>query len=491
MSVATGGTGELTGGAALCRVSVVGGDTQIDLGLPADVPVGALIPDLVTLVESRAPERSELEPEPEDRTWHWTIATIGHAPLDPAVSLTDAGIRDGDLVILQRADSAQPPALFDDVIDAVATLQSDERSWTPTSARWTGYVLFLLGLLATLAVLWQIRSGGSSIVPALAVAFIGAGLLVSSVLAKLVYADAPTSRVLGVGGLASLAGGAGLALPGEPGAAHLLLASVVVAAASLPLMRVLGTGEPEFTAGATAGSLAAVAAAVTLLTDLSPRAVAASLAAVSLIVLTQGPRMAIAAGRLPVPPVPSAGDPIDPGDADSRPTIEAVGAVGATTLPSATRLAERARRADLFLTGITLGSSVALTVGALLMLPGGPSYRWQAFVLAAIFGLITAARARSHSDLIRAAVLVSGGVLVLAGVAYSLVAGRVEPTLSIGVAMLVLLAVVALWAGVVVPRTEYAPTTRRLVEIGEYGLLCAIVPLLFWILGLYSLVRNL
>lgn len=487
----TGQNGETAGGAALCRVSVVGGDTQIDLGLPADIPVGALVPDLVSLVESRAPERSELEPEPEDRTWHWSIATIGHAPIDPAVSLTEAGIRDGDLVILQRADAAQPPALFDDVIDAVATLRRDERSWTPVSARWTGYGVFLIGLLATIGALWWSRAGGASVVPALAVAFIGVGLVVTSVLSSLVYDDRATARVLSIGGILAVAGGGGLALPGEPAAAHLLLAAAVVAAASLPLMRVIGAGEPELTATTTAGVLTAVAAAVTLLTDLPLRSVAAGTAAVALMVLAQGPRIAIAAGRLPVPPVPTAGDPIDPGDADSRPTIESVGAVGATPLPSATRLAERARRADAVLTGVTTGSASALTAAALLLLPGGPSYRWQAFALATVFGLVVAARGRSHSDLTRATVLVSCGALVLAGVAFSLTVAGTEPALSIGVALMVLLAVVALWSGVVVPRTEHAPTTRRLLEIGEYMLLCAIIPLLFWILGLYALVRNL
>lgn len=487
----TGQSGDSAGGAALCRVSVVGGDTQIDLGLPADIPVGALVPDLVALVESRAPERSELEPEPEDRTWHWSIATIGHAPIDPAVSLTEAGIRDGDLVILQREDAAQPPALFDDVIDAVATLRRDERSWAPASARWTGYVVFLLGLLATVGTLWISRAGGASVVPALAVAFIGVGLVVTSVLSSLVYDDRTTARVLGVGGILAVAGGGGLALPGEPGAAHLLLAAAVVAAASLPLMRVIGAGEPELTAATTAGVLTAVASAVTLLTDLPLRTIAAGTAAVALLVLAQGPRIAIAAGRLPVPPVPTAGDPIDPGDADSRPTIEAVGAVGATPLPSATRLAERARRADAVLTGVTIGSAVVLTAAALLLLPGGPSYRWQAFALAAVFGLVVSARGRSHSDLTRATVLVSCGAIVLAGVAFSLTVAGTEPALSIGVALMVLLPAVALWSGVVVPRTEHAPTTRRLMEIGEYMLLCSIIPLLFWILGLYALVRNL
>ncbi|MFD9804853.1 EsaB/YukD family protein, partial [Streptomyces sp. NPDC059071] len=35
----------------LCRVSVIGGNTQLDVGLPANVPIAAFIGDLVRLIE--------------------------------------------------------------------------------------------------------------------------------------------------------------------------------------------------------------------------------------------------------------------------------------------------------------------------------------------------------------------------------------------------------------------------------------------------------
>lgn len=40
----------------LCRVSVIGGNTQLDVGLPANAPIAAFIGDLVQLIESRNPD---------------------------------------------------------------------------------------------------------------------------------------------------------------------------------------------------------------------------------------------------------------------------------------------------------------------------------------------------------------------------------------------------------------------------------------------------
>ncbi len=41
------------------RVSVVGGRTQLDVALPADVPVAAFLPELARLIKSRDDERSD------------------------------------------------------------------------------------------------------------------------------------------------------------------------------------------------------------------------------------------------------------------------------------------------------------------------------------------------------------------------------------------------------------------------------------------------
>lgn len=477
---------------AMCRVSVVGPHTQMDIGLPAEVPLASILPDVVELVESRAPERSELEPEPEDRTWHWTLAPLGKEPLPAAATLAESGIRDGDLLLLDKADAPSPPALFDDVIDAVAQLQShDAATWSRDAARWTGYLLFIAVLAVALGALWWARHDGLTPIVAGVPIAVGLGAITAGAISSRSYSDTRTAQVLGITGLLVLGAGAALALPDRPGTPHVLLGCAVIAALAIPCLRLLDTGLLLHVAALTGGILGMAAAGLALSPWFDARQVAALVAVVSFLVVAAAPRIAIGTAKLPVPPVPTAGEPIDPGDVESRPTVSGVGAVGAMTLPAASRLAERAERAGHILTGITLAAALSLTINAILMLPGGPVYRWQAFALAVVLGIIAAARSRSHSDLARAAILVVCGVAILTAVAVSLLAAGQVLHFAIGLTLLVLLAGICLWAGVVVPRTEHSPISRRWVELIEYGLHIAIVPLLAWLLGVYNLVRNL
>lgn len=477
---------------AMCRVSVVARHTQMDVGLPADVPLASILSDIVDLVESRAPQRSELEPEPEDRTWQWTVAPVGKDPLPLAASLQECGIRDGDLLVLHKADAPAPPALFDDVIDAVATLQShDGATWSATAARWTGYVLFSVVLAVAMLALWHARTHGLTPVVAGVPIALGSGAIVAGALSARAYTDTRTAQFLGVTGLVVLGIGAGLALPGAPGTPHVLLGCAVVAALAIPCLRLLDTGLTLHVALLTAAVLGMAAAGVALAPWFTGRQVAALVAVTAFFVIAAAPRLAISTARLPVPPVPTAGEPIDPGDIESRPTVSGVGAVGAMTLPAASRLAARADQAGHILTGITCGAAMVLLLSAVLMLPGGAAYRWQAFSLAVILGVIVAARSRSHSDLVRAAVLVTTGVLIVTAAALSLLAADQVIHFAVGLALLSALAIICLWAGVVVPRTEHSPVARRWVELVEYGLHIAIIPLLVWLLGVWNYVRNL
>lgn len=476
----------------MCRVSIIAPHTQIDIGLPAHVTLASYLPDVVKLVESRAPERSEFEPEPEDRTWHWTLTPIGGEPLSAASSISDSGVRDGDLLMLEKEDAPTPPALFDDVIDAVATLQEhEERSWSPRAARWTGYSLFLSLLTVFLCGMWFTRNEGMTPVFAFVGVVVGLGALVAGTIAGRTYGDSATAQVTGVSGVFLAAASAGLALPGDPGAPHLLLASALLAACAIPALRLVDTGDLLFIALLTAGLLGAVGAALALLTGLGDRQIGTIIAVCAFFVVSIGPRISIAAAGLPVPPVPTAGEPIDPGDDSSRPVISGVGAVGAMTLPAASKLSARAKRAGRYLSGITLGGATALLIACFLLLfSGGSPYRWQAVALAVILGIVTAARGRSHSDLLRAAVLVSTGGTIIGLVGVYLLTLDSAVHFGVGIAILLALAGIALWSGVVVPRTEHTPTSRRMLELGEYGLLIAIVPIVAWILGVYALVRG-
>ena len=56
----------------LCRVSVIGGDTQLDIGLPATVPIAGFIGDLVALIRSRDPRL----PDGDEDHWNPDYADL-------------------------------------------------------------------------------------------------------------------------------------------------------------------------------------------------------------------------------------------------------------------------------------------------------------------------------------------------------------------------------------------------------------------------------
>lgn len=118
----------------LCGVSVIGGNTQVDVALPATFPIANFTPDVGTLTASRNPDLSEHEEDGPPAARHRTLSRLGHTAIDPVRTLTEAAVFDGDLLVLGTVDSVDCPALFDDVIDAVARLTDSFRGWTAESA---------------------------------------------------------------------------------------------------------------------------------------------------------------------------------------------------------------------------------------------------------------------------------------------------------------------------------------------------------------------
>ncbi|MFZ2239518.1 MAG: EsaB/YukD family protein, partial [Gordonia amarae] len=119
----------------LVRVSVLGGNTQFDVGLPAGVPIATLIPELLVHIRSRDNDllrgagSAGDDDEPASARPHlWTLSMVGGEGLATHLSLSDAGVRDGELLVLQSTKSGSAPPLFDDVIDAVARLSDEQTS---------------------------------------------------------------------------------------------------------------------------------------------------------------------------------------------------------------------------------------------------------------------------------------------------------------------------------------------------------------------------
>ncbi|MDS1270158.1 type VII secretion integral membrane protein EccD [Lipingzhangella sp. LS1_29] len=128
-----------------CRVTVTGPQRWADLALPDTVPVATLLPQMVRVV---APDTAETRPG------GWSLRTGTGEPLTPDMSLDTAGVREGDVLLLERVSAPARPARVEDVRGAVED-EVDESGgmWTP---RTTAAFGMLLAALGPLAVLWTL-----------------------------------------------------------------------------------------------------------------------------------------------------------------------------------------------------------------------------------------------------------------------------------------------------------------------------------------------
>ncbi|MBF6204521.1 type VII secretion integral membrane protein EccD [Streptomyces gardneri] len=475
----------------LSRVSVIGGNTQVDVGLPATVPIATFIGELVALIESRNPERPDAEEEAAPlEARHWTLARLGREAIAPSRTLTEAEVYDGELLVLRSVTAKEAPALFDDVIDAVSRLTAEEfHSWSGVAARWMGLIVSVLSVLTTLAVLVVSRGHGDPLAPAFALLGGGVAAFVAAGIAARRYTDLVTATWLSLDGLLLLFGGAALLVPGPLGSPHLLLGCSVLLVAAVVGYRTTGTGATLFSCAATLAVIAGVAAAVYLIWHPGLPKLSAGLLVAGIAIISAVPRLAAVLARLPIPPVPTAGGAIDPADHEPRPTIEGIGAIGASALPSAAGLGVRARAANQFQSGLIAACAASAVVGAFGVADPLGSARWQGVTLAIVTAIILALRGRSFADLTQAATMIGGGCLAALAMTVGFAVGDSEYTLfAAGVLLAFATGVVRF--GVIGPHIEVTPVTRRMIEIFEYLLIVSVIPLVLWVMNVYSMARN-
>lgn len=463
----------------------------MDLGLPAAVPIATFISDIVDLIESRTPDLTEREDAAPPRTAHWTLARIGHDPIPPNQSLTDADVFDGELLVLRSVTSKESPALFDDVIDAVSRLTADAfPSWSPIAARWMGLLTALGGVLAAVGLLAAAKQDGASGLVGFITLGAGIAALTAAVIAVRKYAAVLTAVMLSLYTILLCAAAAALFVPGDLGSPHLMLACATALVVAVVAYSLTGVGAMVCAAVVITVLFGGCAAFVRMVWDVDAPKIAAGALVAALIVITMAPRIAVAAARLPIPPVPTAGGVIDPADHEPRPTIEDIGAIGATALPSAAGLELRAKAANHYQSGLLLGCVISAAVGAVLAADPLGAARWQGIALAMVVGLILCLRGRSFADLVQAAVLIGGGATTLVAVLIAVALGQPSYSVSIAAILLVISAAM-LGFGVIAPHTEMSPVMRRAGEITEYLLIVTVIPLVLWIMDLYSAARNL
>jgi hypothetical protein len=137
-----------------------------------------------------------------------------------------------------------------------------------------------------------------------------------------------------------------------------------------------------------------------------------------------------------------------------------------------------------------MGSGGVAAIGAVLAavtdVPGSGVLGSRAWGIG--LGVVVAAvlllRARSYPNANQASALLVSGMVTVAGLIAALL---VTPGLLwVGFGALLVLAMLALVAGVVLPRRRFSPVLRRSVDVLEAVLIAAVLPLALGVLGLYQ-----
>ncbi len=437
--------------------------TRIDLALPSDVAVADLLPMVLTMA-------GETTADGGSRHGGWCLARLGGEAIDADRPLGSLGVVDGDLLQLRRRCDNPPPPLFDDVVEAIAVSAPDSyRPWTQDTARMLGMVAAGLALLAGAAALW--RAG-----PGLGVAVIaGAGavvVLVAGAVIARVYGETRAGVLVAAGSL-PLGFVSGLYIvPGSVHAENYLLACVLALVLATVSIMVLGDGITPFVASATAAALGASAFLVASLVGGPAAGIAAGAAAVALGGISALPRLTIQLSRLPMPQVPGNAQDLRQ---DSG-------------FPDFTVIERRAGLAHEYLTGMIIGSGAVAAVGAVLAAAGGA----VGIVLGAVVAAVLLLRARSYANGSQAVALLASGMVAVAGLVAGLLATAGQGALLVAVfGGLLVLATLALVAGVVLPRRRFSPVLRRSVDVIEATLIAAVLPLALGVMDLYNTFRAL
>ena len=182
--------------AAYCMVTVVHDGRRLDTALPTGIPIAELLPGLLRVA---VPDAGS------DETGVWELARIGPPVLVPGETLAEAGVLDGELLMLHRKRS--PPAtgpanasVRDQLEDVV---QRIDESWTTSC--WTAFLLWSAAVLGLLLLIPASQLDGAT--AAATAAAVACGLVASALLAARGRRNVTAATCLWIGcGWAGLAG---------------------------------------------------------------------------------------------------------------------------------------------------------------------------------------------------------------------------------------------------------------------------------------------
>jgi len=473
----------------LSRVTVVVGELELDVGLPADLDIAAVADDVIELANAQLAGHPERPDVAFDATkGKWTLARLGAEPLDPHRSLAQFDVCDGEVLVIRAVGTPVAPLLFDDLdVDSGA---SEKHRGRESLRNAPVIATFALGLITSVtAALLVARQSATvpAVAGALAVGVVGA--MAGGILGYGARTAAASPWLVAAAIPLIFAGSLHIVRDGSV-ASSLPIAFGLTGLVALVALLTSGRGRAFYTAVIGLCVLGAGPTISMLLWSPAVRTVGAILATVSVLVVYLSPRVTILLSKLPIPSVPTAGEPLDDIETQGGTTVEGVNAVGKQVIPTEEGMIVRIRPSNQYLTGIVAAATLAAVVGSYLAIDVSNGFFWQGTAFACTVGCVLSLRGRSHYDLVQSATLIGGGLLTGFALIVKTAAGldgwRVHAALALVVLMVLIVA-----CGLIAPRLEFSPVMKRQVEILEYVAIALLFPLCFWIIRLYAFFREL
>ncbi|TFV55427.1 type VII secretion integral membrane protein EccD [Mycobacterium sp. PS03-16] len=459
----------------IVRVAVLaGGDDGgrlTEMALPSNLALREILP----AVQRMARPHDDAEDSTPDPT-RLSLAPIGGAPFSLDATLDTVGVVDGDLLALQPVPAGPAaPRIVEDIADAAVLFSAaQEKRWGAGHIQRAAAAAVVLSILTAtgLGVAHRVVTGdliGLFVVSAVAIAAVLGALLARSTSPRLASAVA-------IAGLFPVTAAFALAVPGDFGAAQVLLAAAGVTAWSVIS---LTTGERAvalFTATAATGFGVLLAAAAATVWTLSSTVLGCVLVLIGLLVTVQAAQLSAMWARFPLPVLPAPGDPTP----------------SAQPLRVLEDLPRRVAVSQSHQTGFLAAGVLLSLTGSLALVGPSDASPWAWYVVvAAAAGATLRARVWDSAPC-KAWLLAHPVLLTVSLVVLFAATDRFDAAWWALLALVVIVAavtVVALNPSIASPDT-YSLPMRRLVGFAASGVDASLIPVMAYLIGLFAWVLN-
>jgi ESX secretion system protein EccD len=465
----------------IVRVAILADSRLTEMALPTELPLREILPAVERLVIPATPDDDSDDTGDTQAGSHLSLAPVGGAPFSLDASLDTVGVVDGDLLALQPAPVGPPaPGIVEDIADAAMIFSTSRlKPWgTVHIQRGALAAVITVAFVATgLGVTYRVATGalaGLVAVSVIAALTALAGLLVRT-------RSAGTGMALSIAALVPIGAALALAVPGKFGPAQLMLIAAGVTAWSLIALMVPSPERERivgfFTAAAVVGAGALLAAGAELIWQLPILTIGCGLIVAALLVTIKAAQLSAVWARFPLPVIPAPGDPTP-----SAPSLRVL-----EDFPRRVRISD-AHQSGFIAAAVLL--SVLGAVAIALRPEALSGVGWYVVAATAVTSILRARvwdSAACKAWLLAQPYLVAGVLLVL----YT-ATGRYSAALG---AVLVLSALMLVWVGValnpgVASAESYSLPVRRLLGFVAAGLDGSLIPVMAYLVGLFSWALN-